>query len=257
MATSNILERPFINITNIIWSFNRATNQVNILLVKRDNSPYNQFWALPETFMRLQESADEAALRLVKEKIGMELSNSHTEQLATFTNKLRTPKSRALSLAYMTFLPDKPHLEPGYGAVDAKWFAMGYTDSSYRFSNGLLAFQTSECSNEGDYYDRFAHNESKPETHLAFDHEWILKIACDRIKNKLDYQPNILLVLGASFTLKDARMVYSPFLKTPINQIDNSNFKKSHRHLFTAVGTSADNRPGRPARVYKLAFIGA
>lgn len=68
---------------------------------------------------------------------------------------------------------------------------------------------------------------------------------------------NILLVLGASFTLKDARMVYSPFLKTPINQIDNSNFKKSHRHLFTAVGTSADNRPGRPARVYKLAFIGA
>ncbi len=68
MATTNVLEQPYINITNIIWSFDHATNQVNILLVKRDNAPYRNFWALPETFMRFQESADDAALRLVKEK---------------------------------------------------------------------------------------------------------------------------------------------------------------------------------------------
>lgn len=256
MAYSNILERPYINITNIIWSFDRTTNQVNILLVKRDQTPYNHFWALPETFMRYQESADDAALRLVKEKIGLALSNSHTEQLATFTNILRTPDSRALSLAYMTFLPDKPQLEAGYGASDARWFAMGYTDHQYVFSNGDLVFKTAASLTENQYYDQFAQNQTHTKTHLAFDHEWILKVACDRIKNKLDYQPNILLVLGTQFTLKDARLVYSPFLKTPINEIDNSNFKKSHRKLFTDIGTTAARRPGRPARLYKLAYVG-
>lgn len=257
MATTNVLEQPYINITNIIWSFDHATNQVNILLVKRDNAPYKGFWALPETFMRFQESADDAALRLVKEKIGMKLSDSHTEQLATFTNTLRTPDSRALSLAYMTFLPDKPELKAGYGAADARWFAMGYTDQRYRFSNGNHSFETAKDVSETTYYEKFATNQAHPDQHLAYDHEWILKIACDRIRNKLDYQPNILLVLGATFTLKDARLVYSPFLKTPVNQIDNSNFKKSHQKLFTDIGTTAAKRPGRPARLYKLAYIGA
>ncbi|GAF37440.1 Nudix-related transcriptional regulator NrtR [Lentilactobacillus farraginis DSM 18382 = JCM 14108] len=61
--------------------------------------------------------------------------------------------------------------------------------------------------------------------------------------------------MGPKFTLKDARLVYAPFLKVSVDQIDNSNFKKSHRHLFTDVGTSVSNRPGRPARVYKLAYL--
>ncbi|MFT8907342.1 MAG: NUDIX domain-containing protein [Lentilactobacillus diolivorans] len=255
LAASNILEQPFINITNIIWSFDHTTNRVNILLVKRDNQPYNGYWALPETFMRFQESADEAALRLVKEKIGMALSGSHTEQLATFTNKLRTPGDRTLSLAYMTFLPDKPQLKAGYGASDARWFSMGYADNCYTFSDGQQTFQTAISSTETMFYAKFTKANLDPTKHLAFDHEWILKIACDRIRNKLDYQPNILLVLGAKFTLKDARMVYSPFLKTPVNKIDNSNFKKSHNKLFTDMGTTTENRPGRPARVYKLAAL--
>ncbi len=254
MDSENILEQPYINITNIIWSFDQITHKVNILLVKRDNDPYDGYWALPETFMRENESADEAALRLVREKIGMSLSNSHTEQLATFTNKLRTPGKRALSLAYMTFLPDKPALTPGYGASDARWFSMGYTDTNYVFTDGQLVFSTADSQSEAAYYKTFAENRATKQ-HLAYDHDWILKIACDRIRNKLDYQPNILLVLGPTFTMKDARRVYSPFLKLPLSEIDNSNFKKGHRHLFTDVGLTASRRPGRPARVYELAYL--
>jgi ADP-ribose pyrophosphatase len=75
-----------INITNIIWSFDRENHQVNLLLVRRTDQPFEQFWALPETEMRTDEGADEAALRLVREKIGLKLASFHTEQLATFTN---------------------------------------------------------------------------------------------------------------------------------------------------------------------------
>lgn len=36
---TELLERPYINIVNVIWSFDRETSQVNMLLVKRANEP--------------------------------------------------------------------------------------------------------------------------------------------------------------------------------------------------------------------------
>lgn len=65
---TELLERPYINIVNVIWSFDRETNQVNMLLVKRANEPEKGAWAMPETYLRTEESADAAALRLVREK---------------------------------------------------------------------------------------------------------------------------------------------------------------------------------------------
>lgn len=248
------LERPYINIVNLIWSFDRTTQQVNLLLLKRAHKPYQDCWALPETYLRSQESADQAALRLVKEKIGLELSAVHTEQLATFTNPKRTKQEheRTLSLAYMTFLPEMPPLKAGYGAKEVCWFSFGSLKQQYCLSHQQLSFYSALAENEEIYYQQ------QPQflkQHLAFDHEWIFKVACLRIRNKLNYQPNILLVLGESFTLKEARSVYASFWQTHLEKIDNSNFKKTHSHLFDEIGTSSSKRPGRPATLFRLKTI--
>ncbi|KRK22855.1 ADP-ribose pyrophosphatase [Lactobacillus delbrueckii subsp. delbrueckii DSM 20074 = JCM 1012] len=63
-----IVERPLITITNLIWSFNKETHRVQLLLVKRKDEPFADRWALPETLLRENESADQAAVRLIKEK---------------------------------------------------------------------------------------------------------------------------------------------------------------------------------------------
>ncbi|HBF74842.1 MAG TPA: ADP-ribose pyrophosphatase [Lactobacillus sp.] len=244
-----------INITNIIWSFDRENHQVNLLLVRRTDQPFEQYWALPETEMRTDESADEAALRLVREKIGLKLASFHTEQLATFTHPERTPGQRTLSLAYMTFLPEMPDLVPGYGASDARWFSMASLGDQNTFNNGQYHFATTPITVQTDYYAALAERKADPQTSLAFDHDWILKIACDRITNKLDYQPNILLILGSMFTLKQARRVFSIFKHIELEDIDNSNFKKNHRHIFEMVGTAAQTRPGRPAKVFRLRYL--
>ena len=114
-----IVERPLITITNLIWSFNKETHRVQLLLVKRKDEPFADRWALPETLLLLREneSADQAAVRLIKEKIGLDLPETSTEQLATFTSPHRTPGERALALTYMTYLPAMPNLRPGYGAA--------------------------------------------------------------------------------------------------------------------------------------------
>lgn len=251
--TPEILAQPYITITNIIWSFDRVTQQLQVLLIKRANSPYANYWALPETFMRTRESADEAALRLIREKNGLTLENFHTEQLATFTNRRRSPGQRSLSLAYMTFLPEMPTLKPGYGATAAHWFTFAPQAPNYAFTHQDLVFLTADAPTAQAYYQSLP-TRITPD-HLAYDHEWILKLACNRIKNKLDYQPNILLVLGDSFTLKEARTVYAPFLNVRREEIDNSNFKKTHKQLFTEIGTSASKQIGRPAKIYKLTDI--
>lgn len=244
-----------INITNIIWSFDRDHHQVNLLLVRRADQPFQQFWALPETMMRTDESADEAALRLVQEKIGLKLSRFHTEQLATFTHPERTPGQRSLSLAYMTFLPEMPDLTPGYGATDARWFQMSSAGEQSVFTNGPRKFMTTPIGTQTDYYVALPERRPDPKTTLAFDHDWILKIACDRITNKLDYQPNILLILGSTFTLKQARQVFAIFRHIKLEDIDNSNFKKNHRHIFESVGTASQAHPGRPAKVFRLNYL--
>lgn len=244
-----VVVEPKVTITNIIWSFDLRTQRVNLLLIKRADPPFQNYWALPETVMRLHESADQAALRLVQEKIGLKLSRFHTEQLETFTNPLRSPTAkREISLAYMTFLPDMPKLNAGYGAIDAQWFALGHDQQqNYTFTREAAEFVLPKRQSELEFYQT-----AQQKRFLAFDHEWLLKIACLRIRNKLDYQPSILLVLGKSFTLKAARVVYAAFLKIKADQIDNSNFRKTHDWLFQEVGVAAKQGPGRPARLYRL-----
>jgi len=249
------MAQPNITITNLIWGFDPATQQVNLLLLKRAEAPYQGYWALPETTMRFNESADEAALRLVREKIGLELDGFHTEQLATFTHPRRTPNQRTLSLAYMTFLPEMPTLTAGYGATAAKWFAFTPKAGHYQIRSGEALFRTPDTDQQADYYAAYAKRTPTPWQNLAFDHDWILQIACRRIRNKLDYQPNILLTLGPTFTLKTARIVFAAFLKCRVEEIDNSNFKKNHQHLFTEVGTNNQPHAGRPAKVYRLNYL--
>ncbi|GBG94455.1 NUDIX family hydrolase [Ligilactobacillus salitolerans] len=253
MQDEERLTQVQINIVNLIWSFDRAENQVNLLLVKRAEEPAQGMWSLPETFLGEDESADQGALRLVRDKIGLKLAAFHTEQLETFTAPRRVRAGqRVLSLAYMTFLPEMPPLDPGYGASDARWFSLQVLEDEYCFSNGSAKFRVAAAQNQRDYYQALGeYAATRPES-LAFDHEWIIKIACLRIKNKLDYQPNILLTLGQTFTLKEARCVYAPFLKTTMEHIDNSNFKKTHGKLFEETGTVESRHRGRPANLYRL-----
>lgn len=242
-----INQRPLISITNVIWSFDVVTKQLLVLLVQRDHAPFEDTWGLPTTYLRMDESADEAALRLVREKLGVQLEQFHTEQLGTFTAVDRVPGERSLALTYMVYLPVKPELVPGYGARDVKWFAVTpRVDRDDLVADGLAFAGVIDSQTGRDFYQHSAKQS------LTADHGLILKTALQRLRNRLDYAPTILLVLGDQFTLKQARELYAILLRQPVATIDNSNFRKTHVHLFTEVGTARPSSSGRPAKVYRL-----
>ncbi|WP_125762105.1 NUDIX domain-containing protein [Companilactobacillus hulinensis] len=241
-----MINRPLISITNVIWSFDRNTDTLLILLLKRSEEPYKGKWGLPMTYLREDESADKASLRLVREKIGIDLPAFNTEQLMTFTNVNRVVGTRALSLTYMIYLPDMPELVAGYGADDARWFEVSAGDDNYILRNGALKFETlSESISENEFY-------VDSNNTMVADHELILRSAFTRIRNRLDYKPTILLVLGSVFTLRLARIIYAIFWRVPVTEIDNSNFRKTHGHMFLDMGYAHKPRSGRPAKIYQL-----
>lgn len=236
-----------ISITNVIWSFNSKTKELLVLLLKRAE---DKMWGLPTTYLREDENAEEASLRLVREKIGVDLPLVNTEQLATFTDIHRS-KKRELALTYMIYLPDMPKLTPGYGADDAQWFSVASGHDNYLLKYKKLQFETLKENVDRNKF--YAHSEKyRKNSGLFSDHSLILRTAFSRLKNRLDYSPTILRILGPIFTLKQARMVYSILLRISISEIDNSNFRKTHRRLFQEIGTENIKGAGRPGKVYQL-----
>ncbi|AVK60848.1 ADP-ribose pyrophosphatase [Lactobacillus sp. CBA3605] len=254
MNVSQVVNRPLISITNVIWSFDPVTQQLLVLLLQRSTAPFKDTWGLPTTYLRADESADAAALRLVREKLDVTLPSLHTEQLATFTNVHRGSGERELALTYMVYLPVKPTLIPGYGAKAVQWFTVTPAGDRDDLVTANLAFKgLPDSVSRAVYYanpDRYATTAG-----LTADHTLILRTAFTRVRNRLAYAPTILLVLGDRFTLKQARELYAIMQRKSVTAIDNSNFRKTHVHLFDEIGLTKKQGSGRPAKVYRLKTV--
>ena len=72
---------------------------LQVLLVKRENEPFKDKWAIPGGYVRLSENLDQAVL---KEKT--DVDNIYLEQLYTFGDPLRHPNSRVITCAYFALV---------------------------------------------------------------------------------------------------------------------------------------------------------
>ena len=124
--------------------FNRETDTISVLLIKRNNEPYKDCWAFPGGFVNIDESAENAAIRELKEETGLEIST--VEQLKAYSNPDRDPRERVITIAFIAESKIKA-VKGGDDAKEARWFDISTLPA------------------------------------LAFDHEQILKDALEKIKN--------------------------------------------------------------------------
>jgi 8-oxo-dGTP diphosphatase len=216
----NFDKKPLTTVDVVVFSL--KNKQLNVLLIKRENSPQEPYpgqWALVGGFVDVQKDRDlkATAMRKLQEKTGV--STAYLEQLGSWGSQQRDPRGWSSTHVYLSMLAvdDAQILTSGGNAEDAKWF--------------LVNGETVDCQ-------------------LAFDHQTILQAAIERLRNKVEYTSLPAFLMPALFTLKDLQLAYEAILARPI---DKSAFRTrmlaSDLLEATEQFTEAANRP---AQLYKL-----
>ena len=152
----------------IIFGFQEGT--LNLLLLKRNFEPTKGKWSLMGGFVQRDESADDAAKRVLRELTGLE--NVYMEQVGAFGEIERDPGERVISIAYYALI----HIDD-------------YDRELVRSHN---AFWTN--INE------------LPE--LIFDHQEMVDKARNMMKRKAGVQPIGFNLLPELFTLTQLQALY-------------------------------------------------
>src|SRR5215813_4213409 len=94
-------ERPSVTVDLVLMSV--LDGALHALLMRRAQPPAEGRWALPGGFVRLDESLDAAARRVLHEKA--HVGSAFLEQLYTFGAVDRDPRTRIVTVAYYALLP--------------------------------------------------------------------------------------------------------------------------------------------------------
>ncbi len=213
-----------------------AEGGIRTLLLRRSKQPQQGRWALPGTFVGMDESLDAAAGRALAAKAGLE--QVFTEQLYTFGDPDRDPRTRVISVVYYA-LVEAERLDRAVGSRGDAGLVLG----------DVACPADGEDGDGGDLEVRDAGGETLP---LAFDHARILATAVERIRGKLDYAPIGFELLPATFTLRDLRLVHEAILGRPLNK-DSFRRKVLDRGLVVATGERLEGVGHRPPELYRFA----
>ncbi len=206
-------QRPSVTVDTILFSI--QAEKLATLLVRRGQWPHKGMWAIPGGFIHLDETLEECARRKLAEETGV--SRVYLEQLYTFGEVDRDPRTRVITVAYFALVDGDrlKRVEPTRADIlERRWFSM----------KGL------------------------PE--LAFDHGRILDYALRRLRYKLEYTAVGLELLPELFTLTELQGLYEAILD---EKLDRRNFRKKIAGL-NILDDSGQQRRGshRPARLYRF-----
>ncbi|MEM7199309.1 MAG: NUDIX domain-containing protein [Planctomycetota bacterium] len=103
----------------------------DVLLVRRGIEPYRGQWGLPGGFQDYWESAEEAAVREVREEAGIEVRLRRLLGVAYTTDD---PRKRVNVVIYLG-TPIAHDLRPGDDAVEARFFSIDHLPQPIAFAN--------------------------------------------------------------------------------------------------------------------------
>jgi len=159
--------------------FTLEDEELKVLLIRVHRPPFfiNK-WGLPGGLIRPQETAEQAAKRILRTKGGV--GNTYLEQLYTFSGVKRDPRGRVVSVAYLALIA--PHQIKHHNESEIQWISV-------------------------DKLPR-----------LAYDHNEIVEVAVERLKAKLEYTNIVCNLLAREFALSDLQRVYEVILRRKIDK---------------------------------------
>lgn len=230
-------DQVFVSVDLLILTVREG--RLNLLLSRRTGPPFEGRWALPGKLVEREDSAEAAALKLLREMLPMR--DAFMEQLYTFTALNRDPRGRVISIAYLAAVPwaRLSQLLPPDGQ-GPRLFGVSLT-------GGILALDDGEGLRltAGD---------------LAFDHGLIIETGVQRLRGKIDYTDIAFRFLNdpRAFTLGELQTAFEAVLE---KTVDGSNFRRTIQSRYEETGritqTDRTESPrkrgrGRPAAIYRV-----
>lgn len=201
---------PSVTTDCVIFGFDGS--KLKVLLIERGIEPYKGRWAFPGGFLKMEESAEEGALRELQEETG--LTGAYIEQFHTFTDPKRDPRERVITIANFALVRIQD-VKGGDDAAKAQWFAL----------------------------------DEIPQ--LAFDHDMILRMAQSRLRERIHFQPIGFELMPEKFTMKDLQELYEAILEVKFER-SNFAKKMLHYELVEQLEETVWPTPKREARLYRF-----
>jgi len=243
--------------------------KLSVLLVKRRDHPYIGQWALPGGFVNMNESLDEAAIRELKEETNID--NLYMEQLYTWGDVNRDPRTRVISTSYMTLVDaESLNIKAGSDAEDVRWFTVQFNlvqDDKTVFPNGSIREQEYLLRLEGQFdgmtevltsvIKKITTNEGKvtktrweiaDSNGIAFDHAKIIAYGIERLRNKIQYTDIAFNLMPRLFTLTDLQQVYEVILG---KKLLKANFRRKISGMVQDTNEYTKDKAHRPSKLYR------
>ncbi len=171
-------DRILVAVDCIIFGFDGS--QLKALLIKRGFEPEKGRWSLMGGFVGKDESADEAAARILHQLTGLE--NVYMEQIHCFSDVHRDPAGRVISIAYFALINIAEYSDQLLHDHEAKWFPL----------NKIPA--------------------------LIFDHKEMVDKAKSRLRDKVANHPIGFELLPMKFTLPQLQNLYEAIYESPLDK---------------------------------------
>lgn len=239
---------------------------LKVLMVKRGNHPYIGQWALPGGFVSIDESLDAAAYRELKEETNIE--NVYMEQLYTWGDINRDPRTRVISCSYMSLLDtSKLNIKAGDDADDARWFTVKNSLLEQKKTVGENGYSLQEIfrldltgENEKLYavikVTRTVENgvsravrQVIESNGIAFDHGKVIQYGIERLRNKIKYTDIVFNLMPEYFSLTELQQVYEVILD---KELLKAGFRRKISGMVMETNQQTRDAGHRPSKLYRF-----
>jgi 8-oxo-dGTP diphosphatase len=206
-------ERPSVTVDTVIFTLRQG--ELQVLLVQRKSWPHEGEWAIPGGFVHMDEPLEVAARRELEEETGVDDPDVYLEQLYTFGDPNRDPRTRVITVAYFALVSsERLRLHADTDAASVAWFPAYHPPP------------------------------------LAFDHTEILSYALERLRYKVEYTAVAFQLLPETFTLTELQKAYEHILD---EELDKRNFRRKVLAANVLEATTfVRSGDHRPAKLYRF-----
>ncbi len=266
---ADIYKRPSLTVDMLIFTVMEEEEEnyrklpgkcLKILLVKRGDHPCIGKWALPGGFVSIDESLDEAALRVLRAETNVD--NIYMEQLYTWGEINRDPRTRVISSSYMALVDSSSlSIKAGSDEEDASWFNVSYkvleekdlsSGEGYEEIVEIKLWNNSEELSAKikvtESLDGGVRREVIESVGIAFDHGKFIEYGISRLRNKIEYTSLAFNLMPELFTLTELQKVYEVIQG---KELLAAAFRRKVANMVTETDEFTKDAGHRPSKLFK------